>query len=941
MIPLLAVPQPVTDHVTVLVDPGSEGLQLHSMTLPFGTYPEDVLADAQRRAGMVVYINGMPAPVHRRALVTGDYVQILHNTRYTSVTRHFGPLLEAMHELRLFSVPMYLPALHLVGGTAVQNIHLLNSHRRFTEFFDYALAARTEAVGTPHAERRVVWILQQGRAPHRLWLDTPLTPGIQQATQLLQGTGLFEEPFELFDAGSTAQTTAAAIFLALPPRATYWTFVVSDPIAALSYGMIHLAPGSVVNLEAIPAPEGMTYRSPATICQGAHFMLCSRERVLAERPPSEASSSGPRRRPPADDSGTNPDPDIGASSGTSLVQLSLPSAARRQIIFDSAPSGSPLHGQACLSIPAPPMQLPCEDPAVRGVATARSSVPTPFGRRMLPAAPSIAPSPTGRLGSPASLVPGSEMEAVPSVAPVPSPTAKVSVSIAACLEARGPASDPADGVLRIGLPLDARSLALSGFDVCHYCRQKPSASDIHPAAQRFLDTIESAGHAEEPVALMFYLDGSFAGQTASFAVVCLGLFADQWKWIGYLADVVSEPIQVSSAFEGELFAQLVALGTAATVSVPTTIFYDCQSAACVAGGQSSSGASTLLGRAATGLYICSGVEGRWPTMQHVRSHQGHPINELADWLAKRVLTHVGARAPVGDDKVSSYVGQCAFDWLWLYQASKHAREWPDVDEDGDTIPVVPSPSAAPPTTPAEWALPLTSAPPQCSDFCLRLVSYNTLSCRAALQRQCLSQFMRANAVGVLGLQETRQELLETAQVDGILRFGGPAPDGQLGCQAWFNLSAGPWQRACFRKVFQRARLLEVHARLGDQLLAFLVGHSPTAVAAAPVRDQWWQMLHQRLQAMPPGFQPILLLDANARHCLSNAVEAPNNCNAHALAELMQKHGLQRTAAYEDSGLPRVTWRPPSGVLAAGACLDYILGPASWGSSVVAQGLLPR
>ena len=523
---------------------------------------------------------------------------------------------------------------------------------------------------------------------------------------------------------------------------------------------------------------------------------------------------------------------------------------------------------------------------------------------------------------------------------MPGPNTKVSVSLDACLDACAPASGLSDGVLRIGLPLDAKQLALAGFDLCHYRRSKPVASDMHPAAQRFLDTIDSAGCGDEPVALMFYLDGSFASQEASFAVVCLGLFADQWKWIGYLADIVSEPITVSSAFEGELFAQLVALGTAAAVSVPATVFYDCQSAACVAGGQSSSGASTSLGRATTGLYMCSGVAGRWPTMQHVRSHQGHPINELADWLAKRVLTHVGARAPVGDDKIPSYVDQHAFDWLWLYQANQHSREWPAVDEDGDTIPVVPSPSEPPPDTPAGWALPSTAPPAQVSEFRLRLVSYNTLSCKAALQRQCLSQYMRANEVGVLGLQETRQELLDTAQVDGILRFGGPAPEGQLGCQAWFNLSVGPWQRACFRKTFQHERLLEVHARLGDQLLAFLVGHSPTAVAAAPVREQWWQMLHQRLQALPPGFQPILLLDANARHCLSNATEAPDNCNAHALDELMQRHGLQRTAAYEASGLPRVTWRPPSGVLTAGACLDYILGPDSWGSSIVAQGLLP-
>ena len=263
----------------------------------------------------------------------------------------------------------------LVGGTTVQHVHVRNSNRRFDEFFDYALAARTEAMGTPHAERRVVWILQQGRAPHRIWLDTPLTPGIQQATQLLQGTGLFDEPFELFDAGSTAQTTAAAIFLALPPHATYWTFVVSDPIAALSYGMIHLAPGSVVNLEAIPAPEGMTYRSPVHICQGAHFMLCSRERVLAERPPSEATSSGHPRRPPAGGHGANPDPDAGASSGTSLVQLSFPPAARRQIIFDSVSPGSSISGQSSPPTPAPPLQPPCAN-----LAPARGNI----GQKLCP-----------------------------------------------------------------------------------------------------------------------------------------------------------------------------------------------------------------------------------------------------------------------------------------------------------------------------------------------------------------------------------------------------------------------------------------------------------------------------------------------------------------------------------------------------------------------------
>ena len=109
IVPLLAV----TDQteVTVLMDPGTDGLQLHAVTMGAGTYPEDTVSGAQQRAGMQVFVNGIPGGLSRRPLCTGDYVQLLPAGRGNLVTRHLGPLLERVHELRYLTFPMSFPAL--------------------------------------------------------------------------------------------------------------------------------------------------------------------------------------------------------------------------------------------------------------------------------------------------------------------------------------------------------------------------------------------------------------------------------------------------------------------------------------------------------------------------------------------------------------------------------------------------------------------------------------------------------------------------------------------------------------------------------------------------------------------------------------------------------------------------------------------------------------
>ncbi|CAE7814113.1 unnamed protein product [Symbiodinium sp. CCMP2592] len=513
-----------------------------------------------------------------------------------------------------------------------------------------------------------------------------------------------------------------------------------------------------------------------------------------------------------------------------------------------------------------------------------------------------------------------------------------SLSLDTCIPAAADAEVYAS--LHLGLPADAKTLALGGFSLAHLCRKKPRGRGLHTASKDFLETLDAAPETATPQALLLYVDGSYESGRGAWAVCCLGLFSEEWLWVGYFAESISDALPVRSAFDAEIYAQLVAYGIAAHTAVPTTIYYDSQSAAAVASGNAKTSAVDCLVRAAMGLYMCAGVQGHWPLLSHVYSHQGDPLNELVDFAAKRALKCQGPAAPLGDSHVTSYILEGAFDWIWLYTARGSSVAWPSIDEDGRSQPVAPAPAPQAPCIPATWAADTQQDVPTCVRLHLRAVTYNTLSCKTALQRQCLSEYMTAHRIQILGLQETRHDTVGKACVQDILRFAGPAPGGQLGCQIWINTAAGPWARPFFRKAFQNERLLEVHAKLGDQCLVIIAGHSPTAVAPEAERSGWWRMLRDRLLAVPAGYQPLLLLDANARFQWGERAEQPTNNNARAFQELLDEFALQRTDAYESDGRPRVTWRPPAGNLGTGACLDYVVVPRAWGQHCTLQGVLP-
>ena len=926
---------------TVFYDPGSDGLQLSSFTFAPGSAPEDALSAAQKRAGFRLRINGLPTSLCHRPLELGDYLQLVRSDQVGVVAHHVVPLLEQIRELRFLTIPSDLPAvgLELQGDQLVAMT--VAQPRPFSDALRRILADRAARMGSPHLQRQSVWLLQAARAPHKLWLPIPLTPSPKEAAALIEESGLFPNDLAILDTANTVATTASAVFLAQPPDMSTMTFVVTDPHVPLCYNLMHLAGGVTVDVAALPAPPGMFYLPLPVAHVGSHFILrvdrgqnrgydaaaSSQDFQPVQQAAIEAPSAEPAPAVPED-------PEPAGDEDNTVSMQSQPGSS--SLGHSSLSEGTSL---ACTSSkPAPRRRIIFDGPAVA------TSVPTPFGRR------NIAGRRTMQGGdvTPTRQAPV-RLSSEPAFATSPCVLCLHDMLPPAALHS--PSDTPlspvllyqthgqAEPALRLGLPAEAKQQALGGFGLQHYCRHKPSGLGMHPAAVKFLRDIEMVGAGEQPSAIMCYVDGSFCAGRASFAVVCLGLCQDQWKWYGYLTDTVAESLKPTSAYEGELMAQVAALGTAACESLPVNIYYDCQSAAMVSQGEASTSASTGLARAAVGLFMCSGTQGRWPAMAHVRSHQGHPINELADWLAKRALTVPADCVPLGDEHIADYINESAFDWLWAYHAGETTPAWPTFDEDGILMPTVPNTPPDLPQQPSRWGMPSPDTEAKRVDFCLRAVSYNALSCKSALQRQCLSSFMRQHDVAVLGIQEARYELCDTVKVDDVLRFGSPAPDGQLGCQLWIALTAGPWVRTAFRKVFQNPRLLEVHARLGDQPLALFACHAPTSVAPQAQRDAFWQMLRTRLLALPAGHHPVVLIDANARYNLVQGVEVPCNCNADCLEGLLGEFGLRRTWAYEDNGQPRVSWRPPSGDLSGGTCLDYVLGPQSWPVTAGQQGVL--
>ena len=441
-------------------------------------------------------------------------------------------------------------------------------------------------------------------------------------------------------------------------------------------------------------------------------------------PPHTESEHVIEEKPIPQDRRTSAD----TASGTSLLQVS----ARLRQMRIPTPSGRrvinvPAHAAASHMYTQPQAELKHVVPEPTANASRGTAQPGP--RHAVPG--TLAEQSTGRLGSQI-----------------------------LCLDSLLPSCQPtvAEAALQFPLPADIEEHAFDVFDLRDLSADVPSDTPLVPAASSFLSTLPRSTSFAAPEALMLFVDGSYRDGCSAWAVVVLGRQQQLWSWLGYRSGRVPASCSGRSVFEAEVWAQLVALGIVARAGVPAAVFYDSQSAAQVALG-ATAGTSSVPLQASLASLACYVRCGRQAlALQYTPSHRGNPGNELADGLAKQALT-MDEHADVFSYSLAVDVLQNNYKWLWLRRASLAMPQWPCLDADGCTLPCefvrAPGPKVCP--GPCYDSEEKSQADARIVPVRTLLLTYNTLSCKANLQRHCLQQFMQSKGAAILALQETRHD----------------------------------------------------------------------------------------------------------------------------------------------------------------------------------------
>ena len=175
-------------------------------------------------------------------------------------------------------------------------------------------------------------------------------------------------------------------------------------------------------------------------------------------------------------------------------------------------------------------------------------------------------------------------------------------------------------------------------------------------------------------ALQMYVDGSYfpdqgKGAKAGWSVCVLGLQGGTWGWMGALA--ANTPCEgsagtlgakVHSCFEVELAALAHAMAIACARPIPTMIGYDSTSAGDLAQGFCSAECPSPLTHAIAALSHLLDSLGRRPHFLHIKSHEGHPMNETADCFAKTAAAdQLTAHVP---STLAEAIADEVLPWLW-------------------------------------------------------------------------------------------------------------------------------------------------------------------------------------------------------------------------------------------------------------------------------------
>ena len=335
---------------------------------------------------------------------------------------------------------------------------------------------------------------------------------------------------------------------------------------------------------------------------------------------------------------------------------------------------------------------------------------------------------------------------------------------------------------------------------------------------------------------------------------------------------------------------------------------------------------------------------------HVKAHEGHPVNELADALAKATVK--GCMPTLSLPAcVSSILKNRHHHFMWLTQMAPLE---------------VPKPAALKGTFLAEgpfhkrvedntWWPTQPEVHHDDVQICISFATANVLTlspgtkrmqCRGLMQQgriATLQNQFEAVSTHVIGVQEARTHGQMTRHSATHFVFqSGATKDSARGCELWLSRN-NPYARSKHKQFWFQSDHVHIASFSDRHLFAILraphlhirilVLHAPHQHATDVPYEEWWATIHAEVARIGTQLPLVVLGDLNARlgTVRSSAVDAKGaeeeNLTGHLLHAFMVEKNLWAPSTFATchSGIS-ATWTSTDGQQNR---LDYVLLPIQW------------
>ena len=396
-----------------------------------------------------------------------------------------------------------------------------------------------------------------------------------------------------------------------------------------------------------------------------------------------------------------------------------------------------------------------------------------------------------------------------------------------------------------------------------------------------------------------YTDGSRLHGHAGWAcAVLVQLPCGIWLWQGAFAASSRQGIFGEAHFtSGEAEAAGVCAAISWALSIPGALHFvvhtDCDWARCYAegtwGGRHPPDEHGPFAIARQLVFLLESL-GRSFLLVPVRSHCGHPWNDLADCCARKAATSPDLPLSPLCAAWSTVLSSEALAWLWHLPHNVSHRGLPDLWALAlsPPSPASPSPAACAKQFSEVLGLSRGSEAPASMHLRLSMVSLNVLTLRdrdplsasSSVQvpsvQALLQQQLHAKDVLLVGLQETRLPSSSSFATGHFFVLSSAADEhGQGGTALWINTALAYGHDSRGRELhFHRKHCFALHAdprrllvRICSPGIKVFAGvlHAPHSARPLLERQAWWEETDRLFRSCTKDDDEILLfVDSNAR-----------------------------------------------------------------------------